>query len=452
MKVADWHYPEAYRVKTALRLVEAGKSLIPVKQDKMPHFVILRELRGTSSWKEAVEQPFSFTEVERFFQLDPLVNVAFLPSHSDALVLDLDTKHCIPPDLLDFLPKTVTELSGNGGYHFIYQKPGREVGGRVFWKSKLVGDAKTDGYVVCHPSVSENGPYAFLPGRSPWEVEAASLSEQQLKELCLRTCPQSPKNIHVLSTCPKYMSLDTLLASGDFIQKVAALLGSPISTPEQKFTCPLHPDESEPSANFHLTREGTYLFRCWHINRSMRLGDLYRFYRTGNPKPLNKGASVMWLLRLAVDAGHVMPPDVSTRRFLDDAPESASIVYAGCKLLCQCHLLYDGEGVFPATTGFMSEWCDLDSNAVLVGKRWLVSRGVLGVHERGQPWKEGAKSKPTLYRLVTDDMRKGGGIYDSSAHSDEARQPRCGKDRRGLPQEKHSRLPAHTPRFAGNRF
>jgi hypothetical protein len=387
-----------------MKLAERGYALLPLApRSKEPHMELLRKIYGSTKWSPLAENPATAGDVESWREFDPECNIGLITGKASGglVIWDVDNPRKAPDNLFTEVQPRVRTARGFHLYAF----------SKLQLKTTRLpfGELKAEGsYVVIPPSVHPDGTiYTWEPFLLDVPIPPLPYHE------CLRTSllpisqEESPRTYQ--DTCTKNMSLDRLLGSGDFIIKVAAFLGSPIVQPEQKFKCPLHPDESVSSANFHLTRDGTYLFRCWHVNKSLKLGDLYRYSRTGNLDKLPKGSSASWLLRLAVDSGYLAPPVVDAQDLPEDAPTSAREVFEGCKLLHQCHLLYkSGNNSFPATKGFLSEWCGLDPKDARSGRDWLIERGFLVVREKGQAWKQGVQHRSTLYRLRSNHKNGGG--------------------------------------------
>ncbi|MCG2796630.1 MAG: bifunctional DNA primase/polymerase [Actinomycetia bacterium] len=391
--------------------------LIPLKPGtKEPHAALLKSLRGSARWKPLAESPATPADVERWQEFDPDMNfgiITGMPSH--LAVLDVDDPLTMPCQRFSPAPPLV--MTGRG-FHLYFKADGRVKTWRLPW-----GEVKADGgYVVIPPSIHPDGTKYFWgtslldhdpPPLPEWLKENESIQKERLGKgqegdrECLSTVSGE-----YLSTdpqtkyCTKY-SLPRMLESEVFVKRAAAFFGSVISSPEEKFTCPLHPEEREPSAQFFKGREGSFIFVCFHLanengspGKTFRLGDVYRSRVTGDMKKNSKVASTHWLLRLAIDCGYLTPPDVKRPRLPEDAPEHVVRFMGGCVLLQQCRLIYDAtNNSFPATVGFMTEWCGLKESDALGAKRWLVARGHLVVHQRGQPHQQGRKGAATLYRL-----------------------------------------------------
>lgn len=155
----------------ALALISQGLALIPLKPGS-------KEPAGT--WSQG--------------QWDYQRLMDYLASHDDAnigvvagtasynlAVIDID-KHDVDGFIFmrEFVraneapPKTLTVRSGSGGLHLYYLFDDENLP-RSSTNSSIGVDIKGEGgYVVAPPSVvSETGPYSFVPGRGPGEVEIA---------------------------------------------------------------------------------------------------------------------------------------------------------------------------------------------------------------------------------------------------------------------------------------
>ncbi|MFN8534678.1 MAG: bifunctional DNA primase/polymerase [Dehalococcoidia bacterium] len=130
------------------------------------------------------------SQVERW-RLSPDANVA-IGTGGDLVVLDVDvrTGGFASLDELEAkhgpLPKTVAAASGSGGRHFYFKPPaGSKVASRQGFLPGL--DLKGEGgYVLAPPSRNGNGPYNWLEGQSPDDVDVAEMPPWLLQLLTAR--------------------------------------------------------------------------------------------------------------------------------------------------------------------------------------------------------------------------------------------------------------------------
>lgn len=407
------------RRERALRLLDEDKAVVPIQpKSKMPAFHILKSQRGTKSWKAAIEdKPFDAEEVAEWFVNDPDINVGFVPSASNCLVLDFDDVDVLinglGRELFDQLPATYMEITGRG-VHLEYDYSGEKTSGSIFWKGQKLGEILYDTMVVCAPSIHESGKlYISVPGprRSPIRRDYLEhLLRPPIKKE--EQHPNTPSTQHLCTST--WSGLSYVLGSDSFVMKVADLIGVPIKNLTEVFICLYHPNEKRPSANFRQTPEG-YLYRCWHDKKWVKLGQLYHDHTTGYLLALKKGErpefrniskveSTLWLIRLAHDLGEIeLPPS-----FAVPLPESFQledlIVYEAIDLVSRCRRYYEASNTtFPATKDYISRWCgrSVTADQVFSSMRRLKSHNYIAIVVRGKPHAKEQVGSPTIYRLGT---------------------------------------------------
>ena len=157
----------------ALAYLARGWSVIPVEP---------RGKRPLVPWTEYQLRPATVEELEAWFKRWPKANIGIVTGAvSGVVVLDVDERHGGTVSLSQLntefgpAPMTVEAATGGGGRHVYFGHPGGRVGNRVGLRPGI--DLRGDGgCVVAPPSVHPSGrPYAWLPGRSPNEIEIAPL-------------------------------------------------------------------------------------------------------------------------------------------------------------------------------------------------------------------------------------------------------------------------------------
>ena len=157
----------------ALAYLARGWSVIPVEP---------RGKRPLVPWTEYQLRPATVEELEAWFKRWPKANIGIVTGAvSGVVVLDVDERHGGTVSLSQLNtefgpgPMTVEAATGGGGRHAYFGHPGGRVGNRVGLRPGI--DLRGDGgCVVAPPSVHPSGrPYAWLPGRSPNEIEIAPL-------------------------------------------------------------------------------------------------------------------------------------------------------------------------------------------------------------------------------------------------------------------------------------
>jgi hypothetical protein len=377
-------------------LAERGYALLPLApRSKTPHMTLLCDLYGSAKWGPLAENPATPQQVESWIDHDPECGFGLITGQPSGLaVLDVDDPAGMPRQRFSPAPPMV---STSRGVHLYFRADGPVQTRRLSW-----GEIKGEGsYVVIPPSLHPDGP------RYLWCASLLDHDPPPLPSLLADNNGECSSTVSVVAgrtdrdTVLKYspsLNLDEVLSSDVFILHVAAFLDLPIVTPTDKFTCPFHPDETVPSANFFRGRSGGYLLRCWHSPVTARLGDFYHFRITGSEKRLRNSSSATWLCRLLLDSGFIKPPPVNAAP-LSTNDGHVQVFYRGCILLHQCRLLYDSSNkTFPATPSFMSEWCSISESESLNALRWLIRHDFLVVVERGQVQANGRRPA-TLYSV-----------------------------------------------------
>lgn len=156
----------------ALAYLARGWSVIPMEP---------RGKRPLVPWTEYQLRPATIEELEGWFKRWPKANVGIVTGAvSGVVVLDVDERHGGTISLSQLNaelgpgPMTVEAATGGGGRHLYFRHPGGRVANRAGLRPGI--DLRGDGgCVVAPPSVHPSGrPYAWLPGRSPNEIEIAA--------------------------------------------------------------------------------------------------------------------------------------------------------------------------------------------------------------------------------------------------------------------------------------
>ena len=153
----------------ALKAIDRGWNPIPVKfKSKTP----------SRAWKEFQDRRVNKDEIQELFPDNEANNMGIVTGKISGLcVLDIDKKsggfETLENLTAEFgsLPQTPTAITGGGGRHFYFAAHGIRNSAGVLGKGlDIRGDG---GYVVCPPSVHENGThYQWQHGLSlmkcPW--------------------------------------------------------------------------------------------------------------------------------------------------------------------------------------------------------------------------------------------------------------------------------------------
>jgi hypothetical protein len=148
-------------VEAALKYLDEGYSVIPLKKDKTPLI----------KWKKYQEEFAAPEEVKQWFS-NPEAQIGIVTGFlSDIVVIDVEADGDPSP-----YPDTMTAKTGGGGWHFYYKHPGFPIENQTKFVDSV--DIRGDGgYVVAPPSVSNKGPYEWLSRLSPPELTLFPVSE-----------------------------------------------------------------------------------------------------------------------------------------------------------------------------------------------------------------------------------------------------------------------------------
>ena len=143
--------------------------------------------------KDATTDP---AKIRRWWRQWPQANIAIAtgkPSGFDALDIDPPKGGDASLGKLPSLPDTVVQLSGGGGYHYLFvHRPGLKNGVDLLPGIDL---KTTGGMIIVAPSLHQSGQrYTWEPSSRPGDVELAAWPEAVLDGLgCLKTDPSNSR-------------------------------------------------------------------------------------------------------------------------------------------------------------------------------------------------------------------------------------------------------------------
>jgi len=164
----------------ALKAIDRGWNPIPVK---------FRSKTPSQAWKEFQGRRVNKDELQELFPGNEPANIGIVTGKISGLcVLDVDRKsgglETLELLTAEFgpLPETPTVVTGGGGRHFYFAAHGiRNSAGVLGDGLDIRGEG---GYVVCPPSIHENGTsYKWEQGLSPEEVPVAPIPDWLLDKL-----------------------------------------------------------------------------------------------------------------------------------------------------------------------------------------------------------------------------------------------------------------------------
>lgn len=139
---------EPSMLEAALRYLERGWNVMPVKRDKLPHL---------ATWKEYQQRMATEQEIKSWWARWPSAGIAVLTGKiSDIVVIDADDAEGLKNVKSYLEVGTLTATTGRGGKHYYFDHPGIPVPCTVRF---LPGtDSRGDGgYVVVPPSMHRSG-------------------------------------------------------------------------------------------------------------------------------------------------------------------------------------------------------------------------------------------------------------------------------------------------------
>lgn len=424
------------------------------------------ELRGVQGWKhdgKVKDHPNAYynravSEVELFemFKLAPDLNLGgFTGEKSGVYVLDIDHPEAVDIDQLlaavppDFIVPTVK------GFH-IYCRSDRLLRTTYIPVGEVRGDG---GFVLVPPSVQKSGTvYEFANG----VPQAGSLPYiyPLLEALCPKTLatskspkkPPTPPIPNVLRhSVDETGVLDarglvwqasslrervtSILNSDLMVQGLLKMLGAG-DLSAKNFSCPYHPPDRNASMSFDNDGRG-YAFFDHHSSEpdgyemvpvvqlyvDLKLGFLYghrercwMFDKKGHPTM----EANIWLARLAIEAGAVVPRPLSTH-LMDGYTATERQILDAVSLLFQCRdLVFPIDaGNAPLSWSWVARWTFLDEYQQQQGRRSALEKrvgrtlqktrnnGHLVQVESGGGWRPGEVRQPAIYRLGTElDIRR----------------------------------------------
>ena len=448
--------------KPAADLIAQGFNVIPlVEAGKKSNSEALEDVRESNRWSLLRDNPLSQAETEQVFNehrcgVGIITGVKVKGGY--LCVVDIDDTASMPP--VPVLPETVCAETGKGShYYYVTDEPLSSQA--LKHNGKRYGELLGVGRLAVAPPSYHPGKVVHRQGEfqdstpngrpnggcygwilPPHTTEIAPLPDVLKEVLCLSKSPQVrsnclSKNILLLNQGVKDLKdsygqdLTTALLTSEYlVLKTAEILGIKITWAESKFVCPFHPNESEPSANFHRHPNGVYMLRDWHYGDQEKhgrvsLSQLYCDHVTGHLRKIKevedaprrwvsritangmvqpKPEAALWLVRLSNEAGLVELPEIKTVPLPATAPLEVRKAQESCLLMQRCRLRYDLTNAvtpWPCTVGFLEAWGSMTKAEAVAGLRWLIKHGYWQQEAQGTRSGGGKPGIPSLWRNGT---------------------------------------------------
>lgn len=162
-------------LEIALQYLKRGYSIFPCNKDKRP----------LVSWEKYQKELADEKEVISWWSKWPDANIGLATGRlSKIAVIDIDkNKETGELANFDFLPETLTAITGSGGRHLYYEYPEDE---DVFNSASVIApniDVRGEGgYVLIPPSVTTKGKYSFIKSEQ-WNLSNLELFPSKFSEI-----------------------------------------------------------------------------------------------------------------------------------------------------------------------------------------------------------------------------------------------------------------------------
>lgn len=389
------------RLTLTLSYLEFGFALMPiVPKGKEPYAALLpKNNNGKPSWALLREKKATTDDIQRWFTIDPDVNIAVITGQaSDGLVVvDFDKS----PPYNFHIPICPQVLTGKKeGFH-LYFRTNQPIRSGVF----TFGDIKAEsGYVLIPPSIHPNGkPYKWGESLSPNDVEFIEPPVHLLplhKQLPI-TKAKVESNITITHSYPQdgrpirsASSAYTLLADPvtpdllralDKDEKSVLAMSKVLGLSEhtqigRAFRCilPGH-EEKKPSAALYQANNGQIIYRDLHnkCKPALMLAEVYASIAYGEVKELKKPELITWHISLAIKAGLLKPANVEAAILPSSIRPLARRLYKGFIDLLRCKWLYDAGQPTTFTWRFAAAWCGVSQRNIGDAMKELLRRGYI---------------------------------------------------------------------------
>ncbi|HEY8394948.1 MAG TPA: bifunctional DNA primase/polymerase, partial [Thermaerobacter sp.] len=418
----------------ALFLHRQGLALLPLRPGgKEPHGRVLTELYGDDSWGHLARRRASEPEVTAWFEKDPGCNIGVIAGQASGGLAFVDV------DDIEAAGALVQRLYRLGGPVIVTPRPGlrflfRQREPIPARKIKLpdgrqVGEILTGHnrnrevsgqYAVMPPSVHPSGRrYFWLSAQRGLSATIPELDAAELDALLRGVVADPPTDAAAADadaeagptfgrevSKSKYFDLLTLADRPSelveqlqrhptFIEGALRVLGLDGVRIGQVFKCvlPGH-DERRPSASLYQLEDGAVVYRDWHGRGEcelLTLAEVFAAQRTGHVRKLRgRPEHVVWVWRLAIEAGVIEPAKVEAPAPPADLRPAERKLYESFLLLLACKWRYEPGAPTAFSWRFAAAWAGLSERHAGEAMRELLRRGLIrkvGEHKpaRGRP-------------------------------------------------------------------
>lgn len=168
-----------------------------------------------------------------------------------------------------------------------------------------------------------------------------------------------------------------------FVEMAATHMGVPFASEHldsHYFPCVIPGHEHK--AELHRDKNGRIVYRdgggdTSEKKRWLTLPEVYYAQKTGRVKKFRGPAHVTWFIRLAIEIGFVVPPDVKLPPLPPGASELMSKAYTGVNLLFQAKWYYEINRPSAISRRFLSDWCGFSEDEARVAIAELLKYEIL---------------------------------------------------------------------------
>lgn len=380
-KLNDINYNSGF---AAAEMLEAGFNILPLEPEgKKPAF----ELLENNSTKEYLNSQVEWETVKNWLNEGVNIGIAAgveVEPEYKLIIIDLDKK----PKKLGFPITPIVETAR--GYHIYFKCRADKLPSA---HKTARGEIKTSGYVVAPPSVHESGKqYIWADYLSFVDVPLADFNDrrdqfinyleegrtepenkqQKQADDKLNTTINTNKKITDQRNKNKEMLINASKDEEIAFQIMNNVFNVKVDRVGKSFKCPIH-KEKQPSAALYRTDNGTIGFKDFHMEGAFfTLPEAYFYYKNGKQKRLKGATSLIWWIRLLVNAKVLKVPSIAPPKPLDKLSDNQKQLYKGLIELLEVQQAYDPNQVgAPFSHRFAADWVNMNYNSVCSAKRQL---------------------------------------------------------------------------------